>query len=56
MEQTQVRAPSLLDAILPMLVLILLLAASVILFGSDSSYGPNQISLFIAAGVAIIIG
>jgi NhaC family Na+:H+ antiporter len=56
MEQTQVRAPSLLDAILPMLVLILLLAASVILFGSDSSYGPNQIALFIAAGVAIIIG
>lgn len=56
MEHTQVRAPSLLDAIIPMLVLIALLAASVWLFGSDSSYGPNQIALFIAAGVAIIIG
>lgn len=56
MNRLQPKAPSLLDAMLPMLVLILLLAASVILFKDDSSYGPNQIALFLASAVAVIIG
>jgi NhaC family Na+:H+ antiporter len=48
--------PSMLDAALPLIVLIILLSASVYLFGSDSSYGPNQIALFVATAVAVIIG
>ncbi|HAW92537.1 MULTISPECIES: Na+/H+ antiporter NhaC [unclassified Arsukibacterium] len=48
--------PSFLDAALPVIVLIVLLSASVYLFGNDSSYGPNQIALFIATAVAVIIG
>lgn len=50
------KEPSFLDAVLPILVLITLLSSSVVLFGDDSSYGPNQIALFIAAAVAVVIG
>lgn len=50
------RVPSLLDAMIPLAVLIFLLSISVILFGSDSSYGPNQIALFFSASIAVIIG
>ncbi len=48
--------PSLIQALLPLAFLIGLLASSVYLFGSDSSYGPNQIVLILAAGIGIIIG
>lgn len=41
---------------LPLLVLITLLALSVKLFGDESSYGPNQIALLFAGGVAGLIG
>jgi NhaC family Na+:H+ antiporter len=40
----------------PLLVLIGLLALSAHLFGSDSSYGPNQIGLLLAMAVAAGIG
>ncbi|CAB0149972.1 Malate-2H(+)/Na(+)-lactate antiporter [Pseudidiomarina piscicola] len=50
------KEPTLWQAALPLLVLICALAGSVYLFGEDSSYGPNQIALWCAAGVAIIIG
>ncbi|MFT5139481.1 MAG: NhaC family Na+:H+ antiporter [Lysobacterales bacterium] len=43
-------------ALTPLLFLILLLAGSVSLFGDNSSYGPNQIALMLAAGVASLIG
>ncbi|MEO0425385.1 MAG: Na+/H+ antiporter NhaC [Pseudomonadota bacterium] len=46
---------SLLEAATPVLVLIALLSASVYLFGSDSSYGANQIALLLAGGVGVII-
>lgn len=52
----QIKAPSFIDASIPLLVLIVLLALAVYLYGSDSSYGANQIALFIASGVAVIIG
>lgn len=50
------KAPSFLDASIPLIVLIVLLALAVYLYGSDSSYGANQIALFIASGVGVIIG
>ncbi|WP_088328481.1 Na+/H+ antiporter NhaC [Lacimicrobium sp. SS2-24] len=50
------RQPSMLDALIPIAVLVLLLSSSVILFADDSSYGPNQIALLLAMGVAAIIG
>ncbi|RUO60297.1 Na+/H+ antiporter NhaC [Pseudidiomarina insulisalsae] len=50
------KEPTLLQALVPLVVLIIALATSVYLFGEDSSYGPNQIALWVAAGVAMIIG
>jgi Na+:H+ antiporter, NhaC family len=50
------KQPSMLDASIPLIVLVVLLSASVYLFGDNSSYGPNQIALFMATAVAVVIG
>ncbi|WP_193165168.1 Na+/H+ antiporter NhaC [Microbulbifer hainanensis] len=50
------RKPSLGDALMPLLLLILMLFMSVQFFGADSSYGPNQIALLLCAGVAALVG
>ncbi|HLU62578.1 MAG TPA: Na+/H+ antiporter NhaC [Gammaproteobacteria bacterium] len=55
-DNAQHRAPSMLDAVIPVISLVLMLIASVTLYGADSSYGPNQIALLLAAGIAAIIG
>lgn len=49
------RTPSYLQALLPLIALIAMLAASVWLFGDSSSYGPNQIALLIAAALGSLI-
>ena len=43
-------------ALFPLMLLIFLLGLSVYLFGSDSSYGANQIALVIATFAAAIVG
>jgi NhaC family Na+:H+ antiporter len=53
---TDARSPSLLDALLPIAVLVVLLGLSVYLYGDSSSSGPNQIALMSAAFVAGLIG
>ncbi|WND03963.1 Na+/H+ antiporter NhaC [Temperatibacter marinus] len=50
-----IKQPSMLDALIPVLFLILSLAASVYLYGEDSSYGPNQIALVMSAAIAGLI-
>ncbi len=49
------KSPTLLDALLPVIVLILLLALAVYLFGSDAVGGPTQIVLIVGAAVASLI-
>ncbi|EKE87031.1 Na+/H+ antiporter NhaC [Idiomarina xiamenensis] len=56
MSHTEKKQPSYWQALTPLIALILMLASSVYLFGEDSSYGPNQIALLIAAGIAVLIG
>ncbi|WP_439886175.1 Na+/H+ antiporter NhaC [Pseudomonas sp. MBLB4123] len=53
---TTPRSPSLLDALLPIGVLVVLLSLSVYLYGDASSSGPNQIALMCAAFVAGLVG
>jgi len=53
---TSSKSPSLLEAFIPVIALIIMLSAAVSVFGSDSSYGPNQIALLISMGIAIVIG
>jgi NhaC family Na+:H+ antiporter len=50
------KLPSMLDALIPIFSLVIMLATAVTYFGDNSSYGPNQIALLIAMGIAIIIG
>ncbi|MDO6446040.1 Na+/H+ antiporter NhaC [Colwellia sp. 1_MG-2023] len=54
--ENQSKAPSFFDALIPLLSLIFMLAASVSYFADNSSYGPNQIALLFAMGIAIVIG
>ena len=55
-QMSNTRSPSLLDALLPITVLVILLGLSVYLFGDSSSSGPNQIALMSAAFVAGLVG
>ena len=52
---TTPKPPSLFDALIPIAALVMMLALSVYVFGSDSSYGPNQIVLTLASAVAAIV-
>ena len=49
------KEPTLIDALIPVVSLILMLFLSVKLFGSDSSSGPNQIVLTLGAAIATIV-
>lgn len=49
------RRPNLLEAFVPILVLIALLALNVVFFGEDSSYGPNQIALLLGGAAAVLV-
>lgn len=53
---TKPKAPSLIDALIPIAALVAMLAMSVYLFGDNSSSGPNQIVLTLGAAIASIIG
>jgi NhaC family Na+:H+ antiporter len=50
------RAPTLLDALIPVAGLIGLLAASYLLYGDNAASGPNQVALLFAALIAIGVG
>ena len=49
-------SPTVLQALIPLTVLIFLLSFSVYLFGEDASSGPNQIALCAGAAVAALVG
>ncbi len=54
--QDHLKPPTLLQALIPLIFLMIMLFLSVRLFGSDSSSGANQIALLLAAGVAALVG
>jgi len=49
------RQASLLESLIPIMSLVFMLGFSVFFFGSDSSYGPNQIALIIGAAIASMV-
>src|SRR3954466_9040371 len=49
------RAPTLLDALAPIVVLILLLALTIALFGVSATDGPLQVALLLSAAFASLI-
>jgi Na+:H+ antiporter, NhaC family len=49
------RPPTMLDAVLPVLVLIGLLALTIVLFGISATDGPLQVALFLSAAFAALM-
>ena len=49
------REPSLLDALIPVVALIFLIALTIALFGTDATGGPLQVALFTSAVVAALV-
>src|SRR3954449_3734471 len=49
------RAPTLLDALLPIVVLIALLATTIVLFGIGATNGPLQVALLLSAAFASLL-
>ncbi len=56
MEQGQKTSPGLLEALLPVVVLIGLLWGSVRIYGDGAASGPNQIALILAAAAGVVVG
>jgi NhaC family Na+:H+ antiporter len=54
-EPPAIREPSLVDALIPLLFMIALLAASIVLFGLDAALGPLQVALLMSAVVAGVV-
>ena len=52
---TEKKQATLLLAIIPIVVLIIVLGANVIVFGPDATSGPNQIALILGSTIAGII-
>ena len=54
--QRTIKPPSLLDALIPIIVLIILLASAVYLYGADGTAGPIQVALILSMLVAGLVG
>lgn len=52
---SKLREPSLFDALIPILALIVMLSTSVYLYGSDSNGGGSQVALLMAAMIAALV-
>ncbi len=50
-----IRAPSLLDALIPLIFMIVMLTWSIVLFGIDAAAGPLQVALLMSAVVAAAV-
>ena len=54
--QRTIKPPSYLDALIPIITLIILLASAVYLYGSDGTAGPIQVALMMSMMVAGLVG
>jgi NhaC family Na+:H+ antiporter len=50
-----IRSPSLVDALIPLVFMIVMLTWSIILFGIDAAAGPLQVALLMSAVVAAVV-
>ena len=56
MTDISTREPTLVQALLPVVALVGLLAAAVYLFGDGSARGPSQLALILSAAIAALVG
>src|SRR5512132_4368184 len=52
---SRARPPSMLDAVVPIVVLIVLIATTIAIFGTGATDGPLQIALFLSAAFASLV-
>ena len=50
-----IRAPSLMDALIPLIFMVVMLTWSIVLFGIDAATGPLQVALLMSAVVAALV-
>jgi NhaC family Na+:H+ antiporter len=55
-ERKEIKPPSFLDALIPIIALVILLASAIILYGEDGTSGPIQVGLMMSMLVAALIG
>jgi len=55
MKDREPREPSLLDALIPVVTLIVLIGLTIALFGTDATGGPLQVALLTSAAVAALV-
>ncbi|MGB7094330.1 MAG: hypothetical protein WBD62_06745 [Anaerolineales bacterium] len=55
-KKASIRPPSYLNALIPIIVLIVLLASAVYLYGADGTTGPIHVALMLSMMVAGLIG
>ena len=54
-QPNSIRPPSLLDALIPLVFMIVMLTWSIVLFGIDAALGPLQVALLMSAVVAALV-
>jgi NhaC family Na+:H+ antiporter len=54
-KENAIRQPSLTDALIPLLFMIVLLVTSIVLFGLDAATGPLQVALLMSAVVGAMV-
>ena len=55
-KKREIKSPSLFDALIPIIVLVILLASAIILYGEDGTGGPIQVALMTSMLVAALVG
>ena len=55
-QKREITPPTMLDALIPILALIILLAAAIFLFGDEATSGPTQVALLLSMMIAAVVG
>ncbi len=55
-KRKEIKSPSFLDALIPIIALVILLASAIILYGEDGTSGPIQVALMMSMLVAALVG
>ena len=55
-KKSEIRPPSMTDALIPILAIIILLACAIYLYGDGAISGPTQVALMLATMIAGLVG
>jgi NhaC family Na+:H+ antiporter len=55
-EESKIKPPTMIDALIPVIALVIMLASAIYLYGADATGGPIQVALILAGLVAMLVG